>query len=132
MDLQTIALIVSVTGGSLTIFGVPFMIYTVYNRNRSTDNKEQDKIDKNLAITGKEVDGKAALLAQQVQWEKELNEKRFTEMGVRIDRALTLAENHTHTVDVKVDALKEDVKKMGLSIEKLATIIDERVPKKIM
>jgi Fe2+ transport system protein FeoA len=79
-------------------------------------------------------DKRASLLAQQVQWEKELTEKRFTEMGIRIDTALTLAQNHTHTVDVKVDGLTAMVNAMNLNltnkITELSAIINERIPKK--
>lgn len=81
-----------------------------------------------------EEEKKAGLLAQQVQWEKESTDKRFAEMGSRMDAALALAQNHTHTVDVKVDALTSMVNAMNLTITgeitKLSTIIDERIPAK--
>ncbi len=75
-------------------------------------------------------DKKDALLAQQVQWEKEATEKRFVDMGIRMDTALTLAQNHTHTVDIKCDKLIESVNALSIQFGKLETIIDERIPKK--
>lgn len=84
----------------------------------------QEKLDKDTSI-----------LTQQVKWEKELTENRFRDMGARLDTALTLAQNHTHTVDVKVDALTGVVNGMNLQLTgeiiKLGTIIQERFPKKI-
>jgi hypothetical protein len=50
-----------------------------------------------------------------------------------MDTALTLAQNHTHTVDIKVDALTTMVNGMNIEITKemtrLGTIIQERFPK---
>jgi hypothetical protein len=55
-------------------------------------------------------------------------------MGTRMDAALALAQNHTHTVDVKVDTLIGSVNQMNLqltnAITRLETTINERIPKK--
>ena len=113
---QNITLVIVIAG----------VIFTIYNSFRNP----QVNLDKKQAVDKQEEVGKATVLAQQLQWQKELNDKRFDDMGLRIDRALTLAENHTHTVDVKVDDLKKEVGAVQISLEKLTTIIDERVPKK--
>lgn len=100
----------------LGIGGAVFGVF-LYFRN------PQEKLDKD-----------ASILEQRVKWEGEFTEKRFTDMGTRIDTALTLAQNHTHSVDVKVDALTNLVNTMNLQmtteITKLGTIINERIPKK--
>lgn len=77
-----------------------------------------------------ESDKKDALLPQQVQWAAEGSERRFVEMGGRITEAMTLAQNHIHTVDTKVDTLGKGVIEMGKELTRLATIIEERIPKK--
>lgn len=109
IDYQTTTYILAIGGSVFGIF--------LYFRN------PQEKLDKD-----------ASVLAQKVQWEREFTEKRFTDMGVRLDTALTLAQNHTHTVDVKVDALTSTVNGMNLQltteITKLGTIINERIPSK--
>lgn len=109
INLQTISYIVG-------FLGIVFAVY-LYFRN------PQEKLDKD-----------ASILEQRVQWEKESNEKRFSDMGIRMDNALTLAQNHTHTVDVKVDGLIGSVNTMNLqltnAITRLETTINERIPKK--
>ena len=42
---------------------------------------------------------------------------------------MSLAQNHIHTVDIKVDKVVENVTRMSNEIVKLATIIEERIPK---
>ncbi len=100
----------------LGIFGIVFTIY-----NRFTNPQIQaDKDD--------------ALLTQKVEWERQANDKKFIDMGNRLDGAMTLAQNHTHTVDVKVDQLIKVVGDMNVNFSKelgiLSTKIDERIPKK--
>ena len=134
----------------LGLLGIVFSVYHFFKNPQIDIEKKQaldalatekDKLlaDKDLGtkatiLAQKEAEGKASLLAQQVQWEKEANEKRFTEFGVRLDTALTLAQNHIHGVDIKVDNLVITVGAMNLSltneITKLGTVIDERIPGK--
>lgn len=94
----------------------------------------QENLDKRQAVSEVTVDGKAALLAQQIQWDKESNAERFKEMSERIVATTAMAQNHIHTVDTKVDALASTVAQMNLQITgeiiKLGTIINERIPKK--
>lgn len=92
--------------------------------------KKQLSDSKDQAIIDKEADKKAEVLAKEVQWAKESTEKKFTEFGIRLDKAFELAANHTHTVDVKVEALTKLVNEMNLNINRLHTIIEERIPKK--
>lgn len=120
------------------IIGILGTLFGIFNYFRSP----QEDLERKQLLTGKdldtkasrldqrEVEGKAILLAQQVEWEKEANEKKFAEFSSRLDSAMTIAQNHIHTVDVKVDTLTSSVNIMSKELTKLATIIEERVPKR--
>ena len=101
---------------ALTLLGILFLIY-----DRFTN--PMIKADK-----------KDALLDLEVKWDKGETNRRFDEMGKRLDSSLTLAQNHIHTVDTKVDTLTSCVTKMNLEmtakITELSTIINERIPRK--
>lgn len=97
------------------ILGVLAIIFSVYSYFRNPQIKS-DKTD--------------ALLTQKLQWTIEGNEKRFSDVNINIEKAFNLAQNHIHTVDIKVDKLIENVSLMSNEITKLSTIIEERVPKK--
>ncbi len=120
---------------TLTVLGVIFSIYRSYRTpQEETETKlavgeERDK-NKATILAQKEAEGKATLLAQQVQWEKEANEKKFTEFGKKLDDSLALAQNHIHSVSVQVENLTTVVSNMNLNITKLETIIEERLPRK--
>lgn len=122
-------LIIQITIGILVILGYVFFIYN-YFRN------PQENLDKKQALDKEESAGRDKLFEQRMQWEKESNDKRFTELGVRLTDSMTLAQNHIHTVDVKVDGLIGSVNTMNLQltneITKLRTIIEERFPKKTL
>ncbi len=99
----------------LSIMGIIFGVF-LYFKNPQTNSEKQD-----------------ALLEQRVQWEKEATEKRFSDFTVRLNDAMTLAQNHIHTVDTKVDGLINSVNIMNLemtkAITRLETTIHERFPK---
>lgn len=109
------------------VLGLLGMIFTVFNYFKDP----QTELDKRQAVDQTQVDGKAALLAQQVQYDKESTERRFSEMGSRIENAMTLAQNHIHTVDTKVEVLNGSVNGMAREVVRLSTIIEERMPKNI-
>lgn len=106
--------------------GVLGTIFTVYNYFRNP----QEAIEKKQALSEQELDNTAQVLTQKLQWEKEENERRFRELGEKITGAMTLAQNHIHTVDVKVDTLNASVNTMAVKVAELSTIINERIPKK--
>lgn len=112
---------------AIGIIGTIFTIYRMFHDPQVALDKQQD-MDK------QEVDGKAVILEERAKWDRDQSERRFTELGVRLDGAFTLAQNHTHTVDVKVDALIGVVNAMNLGMTKeltrLGTIIEERFPQK--
>lgn len=103
----------------ITIASVAFSIFLYFRT-------PQEDLETRQAVSETEVDGKAKLLAQQLQWAIESNERRFKDMQDSIKEAFLLASNHTHSVEVKVDALTERIVSMGNQIIKLSTIIEER------
>lgn len=42
-----------------------------------------------------------------------------------------LRDNHVHTLDVKIDDHGKSIRDLSIEVTKLATIIDERIPRKI-
>lgn len=120
---------------ALGIIGIIFTVY-LYFKN------PQEALEKKQAIDQISVDNKAVILATDLAAEKYSTERRFTErdtqfnkaiteMGQRMDTALTLAQNHTHSVDVKVDKLTENVNMLSLEVRGLSVIIEERVPRRV-
>ena len=105
----------------ITMFSIGVNVF-LYFRN------PQEALDKRTAVDKEETEGKANILAQQLQWEKEATEKKFNEMGIRLDKAFELAQNHTHTIDVKCDRLIESVALLSITVAKLETVINERIP----
>ena len=112
--METLVLSASNIAFIIGIFGVLGVIFTVYNYFKDPQIKG-DKRD--------------ALLAQQVQWQNEGNERRFKEIQDNFQGMLLQSNNHIHTVEVKVDSLATSVNCMGNEVTKLSTIIEERIPK---
>ncbi len=108
------------------VIGTIFGVYKMFH-------DPQVALDKQLDLDKLASDGELKLLSLQVTNDRGATDRRFSEMIQRIDTALTLAQNHTHTVDVKVDGLTGIVNTMNLQmtteITKLGTIIQERFPK---
>lgn len=128
------------TPSNITFFiGIVSVIFSVYLYFK----KPQDKLELDQALIGKdlgdratvlqqkEAEKKAELLAQQVRQEKEANEKKFLELGILLKDSLTLAQNHIHTIDTKVDGISVRMNDIEKGLVKLGTIIEERIPKKL-
>lgn len=107
---------------AMGIIGTIFGIYKMLHDPQVTLDKQQD-LDK------QEAENKASLIEERAKWDRDQFEKRFADMGVRLDNAFALAQNHTHTVDVKCDKLIESVNALAIQVGKLETIINERIPK---
>lgn len=104
------------TPGNITFgLGLLAILFSVYNYFR---------------IPQIDSDKKDALLSQQIQWLVEGTERRFKEIQESFNGLLLQSNNHIHTVDTKVEALGLQMVAMSNEITKLATIIDERIPKK--
>jgi hypothetical protein len=118
----------------LGLIGIIFTVYNFFRNPTVNLEKEQALTDKEIdtkatILAQKELENKANVLAEQVKARNEENERRFSDMGIRLDTAMTTAQNHIHTVDTKVDKLIESVNVMGNKITELSTIIEERIPK---
>ncbi len=127
--------IMSLTSSSILIIGVIFTVYFTFRKPQDSLEKKQiiageELKDKATLLQQKEAENKANVLAEQIRSRNEENERRFSDMGVRLDTAMTTAQNHIHTVDVKVDKLIDTVGAMSNEIVRLGTIISERIPKK--
>ena len=114
---------ISIIGGILAIEAVIFGIY-LYFKN------PQDALDKREALNQKDTEGTAKVLTQQVEWEKSANAKRFEEIQLLVRDSITMAQNHIHSIDVKVDDLNKVVGGLSNEVTKLSTIISERTPRK--
>lgn len=108
------------------VFGILGVIFSIYSYFRNP----QIAMDKQQALDKEEVEGKAGLLAQQVQWEKEANEKKFNDMQMNIDKAFTMALNHSHTVEDNVKTLTGVVNTLVTQVSNLGVVLDERLPRK--
>jgi hypothetical protein len=75
-------------------------------------------------------DKKDALLAQQVGQQAESVERRFKDAQDSFNALLLQSNNHIHTVDTKVETLSTNMNIMSNEITRLATIIEERIPKR--
>lgn len=108
---------------ALGIIGILFSIFLYFRT-------PQEALDKKQAIDVEKNDGKLNLFDEKMKWEKESNNARFAEVQQNIKDSFSLAQNHVHTVDTKVDALKVIVEQIGKDIVRLTTTIEERIPKK--
>lgn len=128
MDTATLTLITP--SNIMFIIGIIGMIFTVY---RYFDNP-REALDKRQSLTEVEVDNKTDTINQQMQWQSQSADRRFSEMQQNIKDSTAMAQNHIHTLDTKLEALSGTVNSMNLQITaeltKLSTIISERIPGK--
>jgi hypothetical protein len=112
---------------AIGIIGIIFSIYQGFHKpqeeletNQALSKKDID--NKATILAQKEMENKASLLEQQVKLAYEANEKKFQEMGARID-----------SVVAKVDTLVLSSSTWHLDISnkmvELTTIIAERIPR---
>lgn len=116
-------------------------IFSIYSHFKSP----QIKIEKTQAIHDIEEKNRAAILAKELEWTKEIYEKRrcednistdrrFTEMKITIDGYNVIALNHTHETNVKVEQLEKTISLLTTTVSgeliRLSTIIGERIPPK--
>ena len=83
------------------IIGILGTIFTVYNYFRNP----QIKLEKNESVFG------------------------IRHNTLQADMT-NLKDNHLHTMDVKMDAMSSEIGEIKVGMAKLATIIEERIPKK--
>lgn len=132
ITLSTIAIL-------LSIIGIIFSVYHFF-RNPQIDldkrqalNEERDK-NKATLVEHERSEGQINLINEKLKWEREENDKKFAEMGKKMDASMALAQNHIHTIDTKVDKLTQSFNAMNTEmvakITELATIIKVRMPEK--
>jgi hypothetical protein len=113
----------------LGISGLGGIIFTIYDHFKNP----QESLEKRQEVSEEEIKGKDELLAQKIEWEKQLMDKRFVDMGERFTENTTITQNHMRIVDMKVETLTNVINTMNLhlnnQIVRLKTIIEERLPK---
>lgn len=77
-----------------------------------------------------EIDKKHALVEQKMTLEKQNTDSRLAEMTVNWKESLTLATNHVHTLDIKMDNIQATLSLLQSEIVRQNTIIEERMPRK--
>ena|ERR1700686_713538 len=109
MDLQTIQTILAITAYALAILGIPFGLYKIYNRDQQKDGQEISGIASELKLLR-------------------------TEMGLKLqantDALNLIKQNDLHTITEKQRDQDSQIGKLTVAVEKMHTIIDERVPRK--
>lgn len=103
----------------LNLLGILFLVYNSF-RKPQIDGEKTD-----AALKAQNV-----LLEQRFQWNQEGIEKRFSEIQDNFKALLLQSNNHIHTVDTKVENLTNTISLLSNDITRLATIIEERIPKK--
>ena len=105
-----------ITPSNITfVIGLIGIIFTIYNYFRDPQ------------IKGERVD---ALIDQRIGFIQESNDRRFGDVHKEIEAVNKLNQNCIHTIETKVDTLTSSVNDSKVEIGKLATIIDERIPKR--
>ena len=123
---------------TMIILGLGGVIFGIFKGVRDPQDKNEltdALVDKDLStkatiLAQKELETKALVLAEQVKNKDAENERRFGELGVRLDTAMTTAQNHIKTIDTKVDNLSVLTTSINLQMTKISTILEERLPKK--
>ncbi len=113
MDLNQIMQITSVVSFILMTLTIMFGVYNIYIKN----NKDTAKEIANTEKTDLTIDSKIQLIANEV--------KHLT------DSILLIKQNDLHSIFEKQRDQDSQIGKLTVSIEKLTTIIEERVPKKV-
>lgn len=109
MDLATIQTILGIATSILVIIGVPFAIYKMYNRDQQSDGQI------------------AANLASEI---KLLRTELVLKIQGLTDSFNLIKANDLHEIHEKMRDHDDEMNKFRVSLEKLTTIIDERVPRK--
>lgn len=125
METQTI---ISITLGILGIGGVIFSVFNFFRKPQEQSDITQAVAGKELetkatVLAQKEMENKAALLEQQVKLAYEANEKKFQEMGIRIDKVVFQMDN----LIVTSTAWHLDISN---KLVELSTIISERIDRR--
>ena len=112
MEIQQIQIIMGIITSGITIIGLPFLIYTMWIKGQQKDGDKIVNTEKaNLLITNK-ID----LVVSEI--------KHLT------DSILLIKQNDLHSIVEKQKDQDAQINKLTVAIEKMGTIIEERVPRK--
>lgn len=119
--------IISTTTSIITLLGILFAVF-FYFKN------PQEKLEKKQAINEEKDKNKAeridfTVLKSNFDLICSANNEKFNKLEIQIKEAFAIANNHTNETDSKVTGLVADVGSLRNEITKLATIIEERIPK---
>lgn len=94
----------------------------------------QEKLEKKQAINEERDKNKAeridfTVLKSNFDLICSANNEKFNKLEIQIKEAFAIANNHTNETDSKVTGLVADVGSLRNEITKLATTIEERIPK---
>ena len=124
-----LTLIINSTISVLTLGGLIFAVFFFFKNPQTNLEKKQalnEERDK-----GKTPKNEFELLRANFEWDRAENDKNFCKLEKQIVDAFGIANNHTNTVDTKVDKLIQSTNLMSNKITELSTIINERIPKKV-
>ena len=112
MTLETISTITGLSTSVVTLIGVPFLIYTMWIKGQKADGERITSTEKQDLTIGSRID----LIALEV--------KHLTEAF------LLVKQNDLHSIYEKQRDHDHAINNLAVAVEKLTTIIEERVPRK--
>lgn len=124
--------------GLIGFIGIVFSVYHYFKKPQEKLESNQLVTEKELAnkatiLAQQEVDNKATLLANQFQWEREANEKKFTEYGRKLDEVMMKSAKDVIKIDEKLESFirNQNIRNEETSnhFTKLFTLLEERLPK---
>lgn len=127
IDQDAITFILGVFAVGGTIFG----IFSYFRKPQEQLEKDQILTNENIKdratiLSQKEIEGKAELLAKQVQWDKEAIARQFTEMQTGFYKLLELNQNHLHTIETKLDTHIQDNTVNNLEVAKILSRLETK------
>ena len=114
---------------AITIIGLLFSVWFKVK-------DPQEKLDKKQAINEERDKNKTeridfGILKTQFDMMCKINSDTFAKLELQIKEAFIVANNHTNETDSKVTGLVLEVGNLRNDVTRLATIIEERIPKKV-
>lgn len=92
--------------------------------------KPQEMLEKKQALDNQDTENKAELLRQKAELQSQYYERSLKEIRETVELRHATNVKAIHDVDTKVERLDSKVGGMSNELTRLATIIEERIPKK--
>ena len=112
MEIQQVQMIMGIVTSGITIIGLPFLIYTMWIKGQQRDGEKIIDTQKADLLIGSKID----LIVAEI--------KHLT------DSILLIKQNDLHSIVEKQRDQDAQINKLTVAIEKMGTIIEERVPRK--